>query len=372
MADPHAGDSLEDDLMRWPWRKAPEKRSGYTDGLVTAFETRANSISNAAATAAVEAAARAVSHALMACDVEGPDWTKRAISPSWLAITGRSLVRRGEALSVIRMRGADLRLTPAGYWSWEPMQTHDDEDEEDWRVRASTYGPNSTTTRLLTRDQVIYVAWGAGADLRHIGRPPTSWASLTARTTGETERSLGDEGASPVAQIIPLPEGSGDVSSDDDSDPWAHIRSAISGAKGGVLMPETTRGGHGDGDINAPRRDWESRPVHGQPTEAMVLAAKESFNRMLSAAGIPAQMHDASSPSTGMREAARQFYILTLRPITVLLEHELSMRLETEIRLQHDEAAFMDVAGRAGAVKKLVDAGVDPAVAYTAMMGDPA
>ena len=250
------------------------------------------------------------------------------------------------------------------------MQTSDDEDEDDWHVRASTYGPNSTTTRLLTRDQVVFIQWGAGPDLRHVGRPPTSWASLTARTTGETERSLGDEGASPVAQIIPLPEGSGDVTSEDGSDPWSHIRTAISGAKGGVLMPETTRGGHGDGDINAPRRDWESRPVHGQPTEPMVLAAKESFNRMLAAAGVPPQMLDASSPSTGMREAARQFYVLTLRPITVLLQHELSERLETEIKLRHDEAAYMDVAGRAGAVKKLVDAGVDPVLAFNVLMGD--
>lgn len=358
--------------MRWPWSK-PEKRSGsHTEGLLTAFETRANSVSNAGATAAVEAVSRAVSHALMSCEVEGPDWAKRAISPPWLAITGRSIVRRGEALSVIRMRGVDLRLTPAGYWSWEPMQTKDDEDEDDWMVRASTYGPNSTTTRLLTRDQVVYVAWGAGPDLRHIGRPPTSWASLTARTTGETERSLGDEGASPVAQIIPLPEGSGDVSSDDDSDPWAHIRLAISGAKGGVLMPETTRGGHGDGDINAPRRDWESRPVHGQPSEAMVMATREAFTRMLAASGMPPQMIDPTAPSTGMREAVRQFYLLTLRPITLLLQHELSRRLETEITLKHDEAAYMDVAGRAGAVKKLVDAGVDPALAYASLMGDAA
>ena len=354
----------------WPFtrKREPERRQsggGYTDAIVSAIEAAASAtVADVSSTAAIEAACGALSRSLMACEVEAPGWVRDAVSPPWLAQVGRSIVREGSSISTVEMRGDRLALIPAAFWSFESQTQLDDTDEESWRCRVSTYGPSSSVTRLLPRQQLVFLRWGTSPGTRYRGQGPTSWAHLTARLQGEVERSLADESGGPLAQLLTTPEGS-DTDSDDDSDPWAKVRASLKGARGGLALLETVATGGGDGPSARPARDWDPRRLGPAPTEAMVKLADMAFMRMLSACGVPPSMFTASD-SQAQRESLRRWHMNVVVPITKLLEHELRQRLEVDVRLRHDTYA-MDMVSRAQVVDKLVRAGVPIATAMAAV-----
>ena len=356
-------------MARWPWSKpAPERRQsggGYTSAIVAAIEAQASAtVADVSSTAAIEAAAGALSRALMSCEVVGPSWVQEAVTPFWLSQVGRSIVREGSSLSVLGMRGDRLTLTPAAFFNFESQTQLDDADEEDWLCRTTTYGPSSSTTRLLPRQQLVFLRWGTSPGTRYRGQGPTSWAHLTARLQGEVERSLADESGGPVAALLVTPEGV-DTDSDDDSDPWAGVRSALKSARGGLALLETTSTGGGDGPSARPARDWDPRRLGPAPTEAMVKLSDQAFMRMLSACGVPPSMFTASD-SQAQRESLRRWHLNVVVPITKLLEHELRQRLEVDVKLRHDTYA-LDMVSRASVVDKLVRAGVPIATAMSAV-----
>ena len=89
----------------------------------------------------------------------------------------------------------------------------------------------------------------------------------------------------------------------------------------------------------------------------MVKVSNVALARMLSACGMPASLFDAAAPATALREGLRQYHLGVVRPMARILEHELTMRLETDVRLRFDNYP-LDLAGRAQAFQKLVAGGV--------------
>lgn len=347
--------------MRWPWQPKPEERQsggGYTDAIVAAIEAQASAkVADASSTAAIEAAAGALSRAFMAAEVEGPSWVQDAISPVWLAQVGRSFVREGASLSVVDMDGAGaVELVPAAFWNFEnldPGRTEADR-EATWRARVSTYGPSTSNTRLLPRDRLVFVRWGTAPGTRYRGQGPTSWAHTTARLQGEAERSLADEVQGPVAQLLAVPQDGGD--GDEDTDPLARLKSDITGARGKALLVETVAAAWGEGRAAAPLSDWKANRLGPAPPESVVMVSRAAFERMLAACGCSPALFD-SSDGTSKREALRQWHLGTVRPLARLLEHELSNKLGTDIKLRFDNYP-LDLAGRAQAFQKLVAGGV--------------
>ena len=352
----------EGNLMRWPFTSRAEKRQsggGYADAVVAAIEAQASAkVADASSTAAIEAAAGALSRAFMAATVDGPSWAQEAVSPTWLAQVGRSLIREGASLSVMVMGGdGTVELIPAAFWNFENLDpgAQVGERELTWQARVSTYGPSTSYTRLVSRERLIFARWGSSPGTRYRGQGPLSWAHTTARLQGEAERSLADEAAGPLAQLLTTPEGT-DTDSDDDTDPWAAVRVALAGARGGSVLIESTVAGGGDGPSAAPRRDWEPRRLGPSPPDAMVAISDAAFARMLAACGCSPALFD-DSDGTSKREALRQWHLGTVRPLARLLEHELSARLDVPVRLVFDNYP-LDLAGRAQAFVKLVSGGV--------------
>ena len=347
--------------MRWPWQKA-ERRSaggGYTDAIVAAIEGEAaRTTANVASTAAIEAAAGALSRVFASASVVGPEWAREAVTRPWLAQVGRSLVREGASLSVIEVRAAGVALIPAAFWNFEGHAPRHDEDEETWMCRATTYGPSSSRTRLLPRDRLAYVRWGTSPGTRYRGQGPTSWASLTAKTQAEAERSLGDEASGPLAQILSIPQDGG--ADDDEGDPLAMLKADIKAARGKALFVETTSAGWGTGRQNAPgvgNSDWRATRLGPNMPAAMVELADKSFARMLAACGVPPGLFESGADGTSQREALRRWHMNTVEPLAAILADELTMRLETEVRLTFDNYP-KDLAGRAATFQKLVAGGV--------------
>ncbi len=286
--------------MRWPWQQRERRDSGgdFSDAVVRLIESQAaGTAADASSTAAIEAAAGALSRAFAAARVEGPAWAQETITPQFLAQVGRDLIRSGDSMHVIRVRDR-VQLIPASSWHWEGSH-----DPDSWTVRATCYGPSTSTTWNLPARSVVFVRWGSTPGQPYVGTGPTAFAHTTARLQSEAERSLADEAAGPLAQLIAIPQDGGDNS---DTDPLKMLRADITGARGKALLVETTAAAWDQGKAGAPQKDWAANRLGPHPPESMVAVSKDSFARMVAACGCSPALFD-DSDGTSKREALRQW-----------------------------------------------------------------
>ena len=338
--------------MRWPWSRRERRQTGgdFSDSVVRLLEAQAaGKAADASSTAAVEAAAGSLARAFASAEVQGEGWISETVTPSVLAQIGRDLVRSGDSMHVIRM-GADgtPRLIPASSWHWEGSH-----DPDSWTVRVTAYGPSTSTTWHLPAAAVVFVRWGGSPGQPYTGVGPLSWASTSARLGSEAERTLADEASGPVANLLAVPQDGGDGG---DDDPLAALKADIRTARGKALLVETSAAGWGEGRASAPQRDWLASRLGPAPTAAGVEVARDSFSRVLAACGCSPALFDASD-GTSKREALRQWHLGAVLPLARMVEHELSAKLDSPVRLRFDSYA-LDMVSRATVVAKLVQAGV--------------
>ena len=337
--------------MRWPWQKRTERRESggdFSDAVVRLIEAQAAGTADASSTAAVEAAAGLLSRAFQGAEVDGPGWVQDAVNPAVLGQIGRDLIRKGSSLHAIRMAGGTMKLIPCSSWHWEG--SHDPEAQS---VRATAYGPSTSTTWNLPARSVVYARWGSNPGQPYVGVAPTHWASVTAKLSAESERSLADEAAGPIAQLLAVPQDGGDGG---DDDPLAALKDDIGKARGKALLVESTADAWGEGQQAAPRKDWGSSRLGPEPPQGMVQVADAAFGRVLAACGMSPALFD-DSDGTAKREALRQWFMGTVMPLARLLDWELSRKLESPVRLRFDSYP-LDLAGRAQSFQKLVAGGV--------------
>ena len=242
-------------LMRWPWSKTEKRESGgdFSDAVVRLIEAQAaGSAADASSTAAVEAASGALSRAFMAAEVAAEDYASQAISPVFLQQVGRDLVRLGRSMHVIDMDNQGrVSLLPCSSWHFEG-----DAHPDAWTVRATFYGPSTSTTRNIPLSGVVFVRWGSTPGQPYVGTGPLSWAHTTARLQSEVERSLADESAGPITNILAIPQDGGDGNDDDPLKMW---KADIAAARGKATVAETTAAGWGEGKSAAPMSDFKAQ-----------------------------------------------------------------------------------------------------------------
>ena len=353
--------------MRWPWSKPERRDSGgdFSDAVVRLIEAQAaGSAADASSTAAVEAAAGALSRAFAGATVEASEpWARDAVTPVVLAQMGRDLIRSGDSMHVIDVdRDGRVTLLPCSSWHFEG-----DAHPRTWTVRATFYGPSTSTTKHLPADGVVFVRWGSTPGQPYVGIGPLSWAHTTARLQSETERSLVDEAAGPLAQLLSVPQDGGD---DSDTDPLAALKADVRAARGKALLVETTTAGWGEGRSSAPRRDWQASRLGPNPPETLATIRRDTFAAVLAATGTPPSLF-TDADGTAQREAVRRWHLGTVLPLARLLEAELTAKLEAGVRLRFD-AYPLDLAGRAQAFQKLVAGGVSvtEALATSGLLAD--
>lgn len=323
-----------------------EKRAAddYTYQIIAGQESALSDAVRVGQTSALETVAGALSRALSAAEVTGDPMG--LITPEWLNLCGRDIVRRGQHVTLITPRG--LLPVETIYWEGEAA-----EHESDWQAVITTCAPTLTRTRRVPRGRLIVVRWANTSGRPYEGQAAHHFASLAARASAESERAAGDDAASPVTSFITVPEGQ---NQEDDSDSLAPLRRSIADAKGKALLVETTFSGYGEGRGNAPQRDFSPQRLGPNPAAAQVEAGKDAYNRMLAACGMPPGMHSATTAQAA-REALRQWHMGVVSPVARLVASELSRRLETPIRLKLDNYGA-DLAGRASAFKQLVAGGM--------------
>ena len=342
---------------RWPWAREHRSSGGdFSDAVVRLLEAQAGrGAAVAGSTAAVEAASGALSRAFAAAQVEGPQHVLEAVTPVVLAQVGRDLIRSGDSMHVIDVTGGRVTLLPCSSWHWEGGA-----HPGSWTVRATFYGPSTSTTRHLPAGGVVFVRWGSTPGQPYVGTGPLSWASTTARLQSEAERSLADEAAGPLAQLLAVPQDGGDGS---DDDPLKLLKADLASARGKAMLVETGAAGWDEGRASAPQRDWQAARLGPHPPAGLTALARETFNAVLASCGCPPSLF-TDADGTSQREALRRFHLGTVLPLAGILEHELTAKLEAPVRLAFDNYP-LDLAGRVQAFQKLVAGGLGVTEALT-------
>lgn len=352
--------------MKFPYKAEahnisfPQLRSSggdFNDRVLAMIESDAAGTSaDVSGTAAAEAVAGLLSRNLADAEVTGDPMG--FVTPDFLAQVGRDLVLLGQSLHVIKMTPAMNDLIPASQWHWQGTGAH----PSTWTVRATCYGPSTSETRIYPWAGVVFLTWGKQTGAPYRGRPVTQWAKHTAKLSAELERSLADESSGPITNLVPVPEG---IQPDQMNDLVTTVRNA----RGKVVYPETHAAGAGDPG-NRPDRDWKPERLGPAMEMAQVSLSEKAFSRMLAAYGCPPSLF-TDSQSQAQREALRRWHLSTVKPIARMIEHELTRKLETTIKLKFDSYP-LDMVSRATVVDKLVRAGVPTATALDAVGLDDA
>ena len=344
--------------MRWPWQRR-ETRASFTDAIVAALYAGAagTGTRDALATAALESVAALYSGAFARAKLE-PDVP--AVTPAVLALIARDLVRRGESLHLIEADGGALMLRPVG--AWDIRGGH---DPATWWARCDLFGPSGNVTRFVPHESVVHCRYAVDPSRPWLGVPPLGWAESTGALAGRLETGLADEAGAPSAQLVPVPQDGGDGG---DDDPLKQLKADIAKARGRALLVETTSAGFGQGPAGAPRRDWQQSRVGFEPPDIARGVREDVFGHVLAACNVPpALVHDRAE-GTAQREALRRWVHLAVEPMGDLVAAELAAKLDMPgLRLDFSRLMSSDLAGKARAIKGLVEAGLElPAAAAIA------
>lgn len=342
--------------MIWPFNRKPKNEtrssgSGFTSEIVAAREAYiSGSRGIGELTATVQGAVSLWEGGLCLADVTGTD----LLTPRDLALSGRSLALRGEAVFLIRDDG----LIPCSDWDLRTRNAR----PTAYRLSVSEAGGGSTQTALAA--EVLHLRIGADVAAPYYGTAPLKRAQITAGLLHALETALAEvyELAPLGSSVIPMPENP-------ETDMGALAR-GFRGFRGRVLVRESVNVTAAGGP--APMTDLKPNDITPDLEKAMtresLAAAREAINM---AFGL---LPGLSSPATTgplVREAQRHLAQWTLQPIAGMIAQEASEKLglPVELDVMRPLQAF-DAGGRARALSQIVqtlalakESGVDPAQA---------
>ena len=332
----------------WPFRRREVRASsGYTDALTLALLRNAEGAdvprAQAEAVAAVEAAVGMVGRAFASASVTGDPGG--ALTPSMLSCIGRQLVRRGESLHLVEVRGGLMTLAPCA--SWDVYGSH---DPATWSYQVQLSGPSQQSVVTRPGAAVVHCRWSSPPSRPWIGEGPLELAGLSSELLSSLETRLGQEAAAPVAQVIPAPSSGTETET---------LRKTIRDARGGLALVPTMAAGGWTGDRTAaPVRDWQLSRLGANPPESLRALRTDVGRSVAAACGIPPGLIEAGNDSAGQREAYRRWLWSTIVPLGRLVAEELSAKLSADISFSFDRLGAGDLQGRTRSYKQLIESGM--------------
>lgn len=337
-------------MFGWFKRQPQETRSaasGFTAEIVAARESY---ISGRRGIAELSATAQGCislwEHGLSMADVDGTDLLGR----QEMALLGRSLALRGEAVFLIRDR-----LIPCSDWD---LRTRNSIPTA-YRVSVSETGGGRTETALA--GEVLHIRIGCDAAAPYYGTAPLKRSSLTAGLLNALEVALTDvyENAPIGSQIVHAPENdSGDAEA---------MRGAFRGRRGLVTIFEGAAHAVAAGmHPNSGKAPDDLTPnLEKAMTKESMAAARDGISN---AFGVLPGLANPSTTGPMVREAQRHLAQWVLQPIAAQIAEEATAKLGGKIKLDvmRPLQAF-DAGGRARSVTALIkalaeakEAGIDP------------
>ena len=339
----------------WPFPKR-EKRSGagsgsYTDAVVQAIISRSGGAALAipASTAAVEMCAGFVHRAFAAAEVgETTDTVKAALTSDCMGLIGRTMLRNGEALFLIRVTSGMIRLLPV-----ESSTVTGDPDPRTWLYELTAGGPSGTKTyKHVSPESVLHFRYAFDPSRPWEGVGPLQAATLAGKLAGNLSGALANEAGTPHGYLLPLSKDGQDASLTD-------LRADLGKADGGLFTVETMANAHRDGPGKGPA-GWESKRIGANVPPALVQLHECATREVLSMFGISPALF-GSSDGTSAREALRAALHTLIQPLARIVETELRNKLDSpDLTLSFDRLSAADISGRARAFQSMTGAGMDP------------
>lgn len=338
----------------WPFKKKQpeiETRSsgtGYTSQLMAtraAYITGSDGV--AELTGTVQGCVSLWENGLSLADVDGTDM----LTPFHLALAGRSLALRGEAVFAIREDG----LVPCSDWDLSTRYTR----PTAYRVGIADTGGGRSETLLAS--EVLHLRIGADMGLPYTGSSPLRRSRLTAGMLQAIETALHEVySEAPIGSaVIPFPEAP-------DTD-MTDIARGFRGMRGRVLVRESVNVTAAGGP--APQTDLKPHDVTPDLQKAMTSQSLDAARSSIEMAfGVLPGLSNPATTGPMVREVQRHLAQWTLQPIAVMIAQEASDKLAGPVTLDvmRPLQAF-DVGGRARALAAVVqtlslakESGVDP------------
>ena len=261
------------------------------------------------------------------------------LTPHNLALIGRSLALRGEAVMLIRDR-----LLPVHDWT---VKTRDGIPTA-YRVSISDAGGSSSIVALAP--EVLHVVIAADMATPWAGVAPLRRATLTAGMLHAVESALVEvfENAPLGSQVLPMPELS--------EEQRASIQSGLRGARGSTTAVPSVQVTASGGP--APSGDWRPQSLtpnlQGAMTVETLSAARSEICHVFGV--LPALL---STATTGplVREAQRHLATWTLQPIAARIAAEASEKLGGDVSMDiMQPLQSYDAGGRSRALTGIVTA----------------
>ena len=309
---------------------------GYTAAIMAARESWISGASNLGElTASVQASVGLWEGVLSLSDVTGTDLLDRRT----MALVGRSLALRGEAVFLIRDR-----LIPAVDWD---VSTRDGIPRA-YRLGIPEAGGGRSETVLA--GEVLHFRIGCDLAAPWTGTGPLRRAPLSAALLHELETALRDvfREAPLGSQIIPVPEGSAD-----DMDA---LRAGFRGRRGASLVIEGTAQAAAAGMAPNIGKSPDQLSPHLDKTLAdkLLVDAKDA---VYGAFGILPGLMNRSTTGTTVREAQRHLAQIVLQPVANLMAEEATEKLGATVKIDCVRPAqAFDQGGKARALATMVKA----------------
>ena len=337
--------------MTWKfWQTDPalETRSdSLTDTLIQLLVSNATgaSLANVNESGALEVASGLVGRCFQAAKVK----TARssiidAVPSTLLGMIGRSLIRRGEIVFLIKMESGRLRLYPCSSWDISGGYS-----PESWVYNLTLSGPGESVTMTAPSSRVLQFTYARDPERPWEGVSPMKAAALAARMNSEANLLLTDEASGPRGSILPVGK-----------DPDTTVDSIVSKLKslsGGVAMVESMSQWGTTKDL--PKDEWMTKRIGPTTPESLNELRRQSDLLVLGACGIPTALFDKSD-GTGLREAYRLLLVGTLIPLGRGVSLELGEKLDAPgLVIDWSEARAADIQGRARSFQSLTSSGMD-------------
>ena len=338
-------------MANWKfWNNPTERReSSLTDEIVQRILARAEGgVTLPTSTAVQEIAAGIWGRSFAAVKVE-PEGSAaaEALTPSVLAMIGRSLLTGGNSVWAVRVRGGAIRLDPVSDWT-----VTGDPDESTWKYVASRAGPSRQTSQKLGSARVVHIRIGNSPSEPWRGQGPLQIAATSATLAARLEEQLAEEASGPVGSVIPVPKAS--VAEDT-------LVNDLKGLKGQLALVESTASGWGEGSQAAPgagQGDWRVQRLGFDPPTGVAGVRSGVAAQLLAAAGVPVALL-GEADGTNLRESIRVMLHTTLTPVGRVCLAELRDKLDAP-GLAFDWSGLFaaDLVGRARSFKSLVAGGM--------------
>ena len=331
--------------MRLPWKRETRDDAGtFTDTLVDLMVSEANGAVISRAVAVREVAAGLWGRAFASAQVSPDNVATRALTPSVLARIGRAMIDPGEAVFVLDVNGA-VTLKPASSWSITGGDV--------WQYECDLPGPSQIVTRNVDQNGVIHVRYSTEAARPWVGIGPLQWCKETLDTAAVLEARLHQEMSGAAGILLPVP----------DAKKSTQLQNDLNNLKGRTALVTSAASWDGAaGNQTTAQGDFSPRRIGGNPPPTIEPLRDALSRSILAACGVPAAVLGLSD-GTALRESYRQFLFAGVAPVALLVQEELSAKLDDEITLSFDRLMASDLSGRARAFQSMIKGGLDVAKA---------